>query len=778
MKRPLLIFVISFIVGIISFIIINSIFFIFLISICLSFILLIIIYNNKNLTWIFAGIFLFYIAGAAEYCFFREIKLGTFAEFEGSEVELTGFINSESDKNEKTVNYVVKTEKLKSFNKVCNVKEKILISAYMPDSKFMEMDYGQKIIVRGKLEIPEKSRNPGGFDYRKYLAQKGVYGTVFINQDDLIILKTKQKASIYKSALLVKNRIIDSINRNFSKKHASLLNAMMIGYKNDLDDDLRNSMERAGIVHIMAVSGMHAAFIMIPFYMLFYLIRCNKKTANFIMIFLLIFYAYITGFTASVTRAVIMAVIVLTARLINRESDILTSVSLAALLILVNNPYSIYGVGFQLSFSATLAIIFLHKKLRSIIKNINLPKFFKDYFTVSASAQIGLIPLTAFYFNTISVIALLLNIIVIPIVQVVIFLGLFMVIFAQFSSVLTSILSFIIKSLLNVLINITEFSAEIPLSCIKVITPSLLIILLYYLVLLFIVYRKKLHDKIKQVIILSSVFILILICIQNIPYGLEVIFLDVGQGDSIFIKTNSSRNILIDGGGDEGERIVPDFLLDYGVNRVDVVVATHAHDDHIKGLIPVLRDFRVGCLILPGNSDIEAFESITEIAESKSIPIAVCYNGGYIKADKKTCFRILNPFMDYKISKSAFNNSSLVLKLKYGFSKFLFTGDIESETENMLIYNKINMKSDILKIAHHGSDTSTTELFIEAVSPAAGIISVGRNHFGNPSKNVMKRLKENNIKTYRTDKDGAVIIKTNGSRIRLCTFLSSSRGEL
>jgi len=282
-----------------------------------------------------------------------------------------------------------------------------------------------------------------------------------------------------------------------------------------------------------------------------------------------------------------------------------------------------------------------------------------------------------------------------------------------------------------------------------------------------------------------------------IPKKLEVVFLDVGEGDSAFIKTPSGKTVLIDGGGKKGEepgssdstgnRVIIPFLLEYGVIKLDVVVATHAHDDHIKGIESVLREIRVKKLVIPdyGNAD-GGFEELLNICAERGIQVVKAKRNHSIKLDSGVSLDILNPpassagtnnkseiyFNNAQIS---LNNTSIVLKLHYKEVDILFTGDIEEEAEKELIRNiPDDVGADVLKVPHHGSSTSSTEEFIEYVAPKVAVISVGKyNNYGHPSKEVLDRLIARGTTVFRTDLHGAVIIKTNGKIITVRVMLEN-----
>jgi competence protein ComEC len=267
----------------------------------------------------------------------------------------------------------------------------------------------------------------------------------------------------------------------------------------------------------------------------------------------------------------------------------------------------------------------------------------------------------------------------------------------------------------------------------------------------------------------------VIFTIGFLPGKLEVAFLDVGEGDSTFIRTYSGKTILIDGGGSTnptirskiGMSVIIPFLLDSGVNSIDLVIATHGHTDHIQGLLPVLEQFKVDNLVVPSLEDEKEFKELLCAAGTRKVKVARCSKGDMISLDDKTKIEVLNPPACYNPGSSSINNTSIVLRFLYKETSILFTGDAEVGEETSMMEDKTLLDADILKVAHHGSDTSTCMHFLEKVSPKAAIISVGKNNFGHPSQDVLNRLADAGVQAFRTDEAGAVILRSNGRNISI-----------
>ncbi len=499
-----------------------------------------------------------------------------------------------------------------------------------------------------------------------------------------------------------------------------------------------------------------------------------------------------------------MGILVLMSKLIYKKADTYTGMAFSLIIILLNNPYSVFDIGFQLSYLATLGIIFFNSIIFKFLYNNKHSKFkyFKEIISLSISSQIFIIPIFAYIFNKISINFIISNILATPIFVVTILLGILTLILGFCFDFIGKILSIPLNWALQLLIFISEIIGKSEWGNLTVIRPNFMICLFYYIFFLLlkkyhnivskneiweflnsfekkeIIFIKKLENKKEQITKLIFVLCLFLVIISSIyifsPKSLEIDFIDVGQGDCTFIKTYKNKTILVDGGGnmdgnfDVGKNTVVPYLLAKGTMKIDYLIISHFDTDHVGGLFEVLRKIKVKNIIIGTQPEwSKNYQDFIELAKMKQIKVITVERGNTLDIDSHTKIIVLFP-TKIKISENAINNNCLVFKLTYKKFSIFFTGDIESIAEKSIIKNDDNLKSTVLKVAHHGSKSSSTDKFIALVQPKIALIGVGKNNlFGHPNKEVIDRLEKNKAKIYRTDKNGEIKIKTNGYKFSI-----------
>lgn len=547
---------------------------------------------------------------------------------------------------------------------------------------------------------------------------------------------------------------------------------------------------------MLAVSGSHITYIISAFSIL--MEKKNKRITKILTIIFLIFFMALTGFTASVVRASIMGILILTSGLVHRKSDTINNLGISSLIILICNPYTIIDAGFWLSFAGTMGIILLEEPINSYFQKFKICKiksisWIINSFTITFAANIIIIPIMAYMFSTFSMTFWISNILAAPVMEFVTIYGFLMYFISIFLLPLAKFLGIILNFSLNSLIKIAEITSLIPGSSIYIKTPYLLECIIYYLILFLIFNWKRIKEKLENNKILEKIkknsykyisIILISIILTNtisnkIFQEIKIYFVDVGQGDSTLIQTIEGKNILIDGGGSEfgsfdvGESILLPYLLDRRITTIDYLMISHFDSDHIGGVFAILENLKVKNIIISKQGETsENLKKFYEITNNKGIRTIIVKKGDIVEIDKYSHFEILFP-EDNLIEDNILNNNSIVARFNSLDFSILFTGDIEEIAEKRLceLYSGTDkLEAFVLKVAHHGSKTSSTEEFLELVKPKIALIGVGKNNnFGHPNIDVIERLENMGSKIYRADNCGEIIIRINREKLQIHT---------
>lgn len=803
MKRPILIATLGFITGIIGGLYFDIIPFIFvgILACIMKYMIknkykrLIKVLITNNVVILFS---LFLIIGHTYILYLEKDYEKTYYSLE--KVKVLGTIISEKEEKEYNDIYKIRVEKLNG--KKVNYKD-FLLSIKKTYNK-QSLKYGDTINFVGEYIKPEEQRNYKGFDYSRYLKTLKIYGTIKVN-NKLSRLKENDLSFISLLSNKVRNKIINNVNQIFPQETKGIFLGILLGYDNLISEDIKQNFSDSSLSHLLAVSGAHVSYIVLGLALFFKLIKIPKKLNKILIGIFLIFYLYLINFTASVTRAVIMSIISIFQVVFYRKQDTTTTISFSSLLILIQNPYKIFNIGFLLSYFGTIGIIvFIDKLMMSQEKKnkIKIIENLKNLCIVTISAQLLIFPIVIYYFNTLSLTFIISNLIAGLIIGPITIIGLIIIILSFLNLSFTSIIAKFYNILLVILLNTTKIISNIPLSKIYVKTPNTIFIILYDLIILFLnsiciikqsdrIFLKKKIEKIitdlkcaiknnKTKILIIFLLILILFYIfSKIPKNLKIYFIDVGQGDSCLIVTPMNKKILIDSGGSEsydvGKNTLFPYLLDRGITSLDYIFISHFDTDHCKGFEYILENMKVKNIIISKQTEVtENFKTIYEMAKRKNTNIMVASKGDIINLDKYSKLEIFSP--DSKNKLQDINDSSIVAKFTaYNFS-ILLTGDASQSIEKELMENKdINLKSTVLKVSHHGSKTGTSKKFLEKVKPRFALIGVGKNNkFGHPTQEVIQRLQENNIKIYRTDEMGEIDLTVNRKgKIKIKSIVSN-----
>lgn len=755
MKRPIIIILISYIIGILGGLYTNSIaFFCFtiILAMCLWGIRKI---NNKYFRFLRRFLkrytellILISMTFGFLYTNILEQKYDTIYEAKG-EIEEHCIVIAEKEPKEYKDLYKVKI--VNSKNSARNGTK-----LYIRVNKKANIEVGDMLLINGTYLEPDVARNERGFNYKEYLKTLEIYGTVEINHYKVIKKGRINKLILYTARLkeILKSNISKVIKKAENK---NLLIAMILGDTEDLSEELKTDFLNSNLYHILSVSGGQVSNIIIGITILFRLLKIHKKIMDVLCIVILIEFMFLTGLTPSIIRACIMCIISLISGLIIRRYDIANSLGISLLIILINNPFAINSLSVLLSYFGFLGIIvlgsFTIKEVNKVIKN-NILRYILNIVISSVAAQIFIFPIILYIFGTISLTFIFSNLLIIPLSTVITIIGLFIMICPL------QIFGFV-EPLIELTINIVGFFSNIGISKIYCIIPNIKEIITYYVMSLYLYYmlRRDYIYKIKHFFRKYKKIIVIILLLsigtsyiyKNIQKDLYINFIDVGQGDSTLITTQFNKKILIDGGGSEfgstfdvGEKTLLPYLLKKKIHKLDYVIISHFDSDHVGGILTILEELNVKQVLIPKQVEYsENYNKFLNIIKKRNIKVKIVGEGNTINIDKDTYLDILWP-EEKQITDNVLNNNSLIVRLCYKNFKMLFTGDIEEIAEQKLLqkYEKTEkLTADILKVAHHGSKSSSIAEFLEKVNPRIALIGVGKNNkFGHPNAGVLDRL--------------------------------------
>lgn len=632
-------------------------------------------------------------------------------------------------------------------------------------------------LVKVDVELysfPEK-RNPHEFDYGQWLLSRSI-----VAHGELVTLHESKPGSSG-GWVSIRQNVLNRIDRLFDEQEASLAKALFIGHKKELTNETRQAFSRAGLSHIMAVSGMHVGFIVAPFWLLIpWLWRWKwGKWAGLVMLTLLLFsYAGITGFSASVNRASIMAWLLTYGKLFQKLRHSVNLLAVAALILLLIRPSNLFGVGFQLSFSAVLIILLVMPEAQRLIS----PKYrynriggLMTIVIISVIVQIGLFPILAAYFGEFSLMGPVANALVVPMLGLVVPVGLLVSVAGDWFGSAAIHASTIIGWALKWIGEVALTAGGTSWSYITVdgISPWLFPVWIAIVLAVAAIRIPQIRWKLFIFFLFGcNIFIADLLLRKAYDNRLELTALDVGQGDAIYIKTPAGKHILVDAGrwspgGNSGERTIIPYLKHRQVKSLDAVILSHPHADHIGGMPDLMREFPIKAIYQSSYPyDSRLYENYMSLADSLAIPVHNVSAGDMITIDPAVRLFILGPEAQASVPGNI-NNASVAFRLDYLDASFLFTGDAEKKQERLLV-NRYGdfLDTEFLKTGHHGSKTSSSVPFISQVTPDITITSVAfRNRFGHPHRSSVSTLTASGAKNYFTSLSGALIFTSDGKTI-------------
>jgi competence protein ComEC len=700
-------------------------------------------------------------------------------------VELTGVVSGEPDVRDTYTNLRVAAESLTLDDQEHTVTGTVLVRA----PRYPEYRYGDRLAIEGLLKTPPEFE---GFSYRDYLARQGIHS--LLRHPRITLLARAQGNFFYARLYAFKGHAQAVIARLLPEPQASLLTGILLGVETGIPADLMADFSATGTTHIIAISGFNISIIAGLFSGLSTRLFGRRRAMPFAVAGIIL-YTILVGASAAVVRAAIMGSLYVIAIHYGRQSDALNSLMAAAILMTALNPFTLWDLGFQLSFAATLGLVlytpviqgWFERGLRKLLSEGATQKaigLLNEALIVTLAAQITTLPIIVYNFHTLSLVTLLTNLLILPAQPGVMLWGGVATMAGLLWPPLGQALGWVAWLFLTYTIVIVEFTARVPYASLGVGRVSLGLVCLYYGLLAggavvsaqepsgLKTFWQRLTNRFSTKALvagLTVVVLLVWVAAFSLPDGkLHVTFLDVGQGDAIFIQSPRGHKVLVDGGPSPTTLLAAlGRRMPFWERTIDLVVLTHPHDDHVSGLIPVLERYKVKAFLDGGQEHpTPTYTHCLELIQEKGIPYQLGRAGMQIQLGKGLRMKVLHPQSELLSgTNSDVNNNSIVLRLVYGQVSFLFPGDIEEEAEAVLLSSNEDLASIILKSPHHGSDTSLDPRFLEAVNPQLAVIQVGAdNKFGHPDPTTLAKLEEHGATVLRTDQNGTVEVVSDGER--------------
>ncbi len=759
-------------------------------------------------------LFLVALAGAISVYYSIVPAADNIIQYTGVPLYIEGTVAEEPFIDQDYCTYQLKVEMIETREGRQNKNGRLLVKIFGNEGFYYR--YGDKLRIRSEIIAPKGLRNPGGFDYSFFLRSQGIDALAYPYALQVERLGTGKTGGLTGSAINIRQQMIAFIGTTLPKPSSDLLSAILFGRREQLPEMVEENFRKAGAGHLMAVSGLHVGLVASMIIGLFRLLRFKGHFPLILAVLFVIAYAYLTGMRPSALRAAVMISMVMGAVFFERENDIPTAVAVAALVTLFINPLLLFTAGFQLSYAATLALIYLYRPLDHVLKALLLPPVIRTPFALILAAQIGVLPLSVYYFHYLPAGALLFNLLFLPLIAFVVGFGLSGAVIGLLVSGPGELLLWAARPLLEIMLFISGFSS-IPGFYLELNPPKTATLITIYLLItgfLLIYYSWEKHvsrrgscsfisylgeragsfvrqnrwfkkNALPLALVVAIVFVWAGVLFPR-EKDLQITFMDVCQGASALVEMPCGVNVLIDAGGKPayskdpgltGEKVVFPYLQYRGVSKIDLAVITHPHEDHFGGFLYLIDRIPIGTLLIsPVNGDSHYYTNLLKKVAEAKIPVEVVTAGNSWSCGSDLQLTVLSPTKGLTAGDGCdLNNNSLVLLMQYKEAKVLFTGDIEDAAVLDLLNRYPELKVDLLQVPHHGGYLLSISNLLDHVQPNLAVIQVGENSFGHPHRHVTDALTDRGIITYRSDHDGAVVVRTNGPEIEVKTAIQGTR---
>ncbi len=634
--------------------------------------------------------------------------------------------------------------------------------------------------------LPDR-RNPGQFDYGGYLRRRGIVARCAVADSQQVLRQPPLPGfSLNRCFALARRFLEQRIEEHFPPSAATFLKAVLLGERGEVDREVLENFQNAGVIHVLAISGLHVGYVAVIISVVLSFFPIYFKRRNWLVILCLVAYMFLTGSKPPVVRATLMAALLLLAINRERRASPYNYLFAAAFCILLFQPQQLFWVGFQFSFAAVLSILYFYRRLEPIadrrlerltseIWRYRLRRWVVVPFLVSLSAQIGTAPLVMHYFHQLSLVAFGLNIVVIPLIGLVVALGFLFLGVSLLHGALAGLLAHLLTGIITGLFTLVHAAAHLPGAYLSIPQFGLLAAGIYLSGVLLLFHLARPRER-RVLTALGMVGILLWGTLYLAePREFNLLILDVGQGDAALITTPGGKTLVIDAGpadafSSAADRAIIPALRQLGGRRVNYLFLSHPHADHVGGAFRLLAQIPVDSVFLPPVPVAYHWnDTLRQVLDGAGIPFRQLQAGDRVVVDEETRCYVLGPVPSLLHYTGAdghhLNNNSLVLLLRHRKHSLLFVGDAEREAEACLQRWDGLLRSEFLKVGHHGSDTSTGEDFLALVQPQYAAISVGAgNKFGHPSPRVLNRLRSYGVTVFRTDRHRAIWLRLRNDR--------------
>ena len=693
-------------------------------------------------------------------------------------VTLRGVIVDDPEEGEMSQRFTLRVDAHRGSGAWRETDGRVLVTAQL----FPRFRYGDEIEVRGELKTPPSFDS---FDYREYLARRGVVSLASYPGVELI--DRGGGSALTRALASIRRPLSEALTRSLPEPEAALARGMLLGERAGIPDAVMDDLNRSGVSHLVVISG-YNVMLVAGFVVSLFAWLVGRKQATLIAMAVVVAYALVVGGSAPVLRATLMGEVMLGATLAGRPGSGLVAVLLAGAVLAAWRPLIIEDVSFQLSFAATLGMVVLAPALSRRLSNHlarlpgGLASFLSEQASLTAATSVAVLPIIAGAFGRVSLVAVPANLVAVPLFPFVLGASFATAVAGAVSSEAGRLLGVVGQQLLSWFLWLGEAAAGLPfaslsLSDLGTLEAALLYVPIGVVALLLVGARPPVPVEPGAGFRLRPALAWALVILPLAAYAwwdafdddgrrLTLSILDVGQGDAILIETPAGRRVLVDGGpSGVGLARALGGELPPSARRIDLVVLSHGQDDHVTGLITALERYEVGCVLAgpsPGAS--AAYGAWREALAERSACVRLAVAGDWIDLGGGARLEVLAPpSPPLRGGADDLNDNSVVLRLVYGDVSFLLTGDVAAAGEEALLAGGADLRATVLKVAHHGSDGSTTPAFLAAVRPRVAVISAGAdNPYGHPSPSLELALRLAGVPELRTVANGRVRLRTDG----------------